>query len=90
VLFRIRRYTVVPTELEAFNAFFAEWLLPIQERHGARLVGRWASEDRATVVAIWEYDGRAAYEEIQESVRRDPASTAHELSASDWDDSLPQ
>jgi molybdopterin-guanine dinucleotide biosynthesis protein A len=72
----MRRYTVAPADLESFNAFFAEWLLPIQERHGARLVGRWAAEDRTTVLAIWQYESRAAYEEIQENVRNDPASRA--------------
>ena len=37
------------------------------------LVGRWETGD-GRVVAIWEYDDRAAYERIQSAVRADPDS----------------
>lgn len=71
VLYRIRRYATVPETVEAFHEFFNRFLLPVQRRHGARLVGRWATDD-GEVVAIWEYDDRAAYERVQNSVASDP------------------
>jgi NIPSNAP len=36
-------------------------------------VGRWETED-GRVVAIWEYNDAAAYEQIQAAVRADPDS----------------
>ena len=56
-----------------FHAFFRTHLLPVQLRHGARLVGRWVTEDNR-VVAVWEYDDRSAYERIEAAVRADPDS----------------
>jgi hypothetical protein len=35
------------------------------------LVGRWCTDD-SRVVAVWEYDSREAYEEIQAFVDADP------------------
>jgi len=58
MLYRIRRYAAVPERLAAFNDFFSGYLLPIQVRHGARLVGRWETEE-ADVIAVWEYDDKA-------------------------------
>lgn len=52
MLYRIRRYAAVPERLVAFNDFFSGYLLPIQVRHGARLVGRWETEE-AEVIAVW-------------------------------------
>lgn len=51
----MRIYQAVGENLPGFHDFFRTWLLPVQLRHGARLVGRWESEDER-VVAIWEYD----------------------------------
>jgi hypothetical protein len=79
VIYRLRIYKAVPENLPAFHDFFHNHLLPIQERHGARLVGRWETED-GRVVAVWEYDDREAYERIDAAVRADPASAqAHRL-----------
>jgi len=72
VIYRLRIYKAVPENLPAFHDFFRDHLLPIQERHGARLVGRWETED-GRVVAIWEYDDRAAYERLNSAVVADPA-----------------
>lgn len=55
----------------AFHDFFRDCLLPVQLRHGARLVGRWETDD-ARVVAVWEYDDHEAYERVQAAVRGDP------------------
>lgn len=75
MIYRLRIYKAVPENLTAFHAFFREHLLPIQQRHGARLIGRWVTDD-ARVVALWEYDDRGAYERIDAAVRADPASQA--------------
>ena len=78
MIYRLRIYKAVPENLQAFHAFFRDHLLPIQERHGARLVGRWETHD-GRVVAIWEYDDREAYERINAAVEADPASDVAQL-----------
>jgi NIPSNAP len=47
----MRIYRAVPENLATFHDFFRRYLLPVQLRHGARLVGRWETED-GRVVAI--------------------------------------
>lgn len=79
MLYRIRRYAAVPENADAFHEFFNRYLLPVQRRHGARLVGRWATDD-GEIVAVWEYDDVTAYERIQAAVARDPdAAHAQEI-----------
>ena len=73
MLYRVRRYVAVPKRLADFHDFFHDHLLPIQVRHGARLIGRWETDDQE-VIAVWEYDDGAAYERIDAAVRADPAS----------------
>jgi len=74
VLFRYRRYLVVPGKTTLFNEFFRERLLPVQTRHGAQLVGRWQTEDVSEIVALWTYESMAAYRAIEARVRADPQS----------------
>jgi hypothetical protein len=45
---------------------------PTITNYCCRIVGRWEVED-GRVVAVWEYDDRAAYERIDAAVRSDPA-----------------
>jgi NIPSNAP len=73
VIYRVRTYVAVPENIENFHALFRDHLLPIQLRHGARLTGRWASED-ARITAVWEYDDIDAYHRIDAAVRADPDS----------------
>ncbi len=73
--YRMRIYQAVPENLEVFHRFFRERLLPVQERHGARLVGRWETEDDR-VVAVWEYDSPDHYRRVQASVEADPDAIA--------------
>jgi hypothetical protein len=73
VIYRMRIYDTVRENLPLFHDFFRTHLLPVQLRHGARLIGRWETDD-ARVVAIWEYDSRATYERIEAAVRCDPDS----------------
>ena len=74
MLYRMRIYQAVPENLPVFHEFFRRWLLPIQQRHGARLVGRWETDD-GRVVAVWAYDDRVAYQRIESAVRQDPDLT---------------
>ncbi|MGI8721707.1 MAG: NIPSNAP family protein [Geodermatophilaceae bacterium] len=69
----MRIYRTTSQAAETFHEFFRTWLLPTQLRHGARLVGRWETED-ARVVAIWEYDDSAEYERVRAAVAADPES----------------
>ena len=73
MIYRMRIYQTVHANLPMFHQFFLTYLLPVQLRHGARLVGRWEVED-GRVVAVWEYDDRQAYERIEAAVRADPDS----------------
>ena len=73
MIYRLRIYKAIPENLPTFHDFFRDHLLPIQERHGARLVGRWETED-SRVIVVWEYDDREAYERINSAVIADPAS----------------
>jgi hypothetical protein len=73
MIYRMRIYRAVPEQLEPFHAFFRDHLLPVQLRHGARLVGRWQTDD-GRVVAIWEYDSAEACARIMAAVARDPAA----------------
>lgn len=69
----MRTYQAIEANIEIFHRFFNDKLYPVQLRHGARLVGRWQTEDYR-VVAVWEYDDHESYERIQELVRNDPDS----------------
>jgi hypothetical protein len=78
LLYRLRIYRAVPENLELFHEFFRTRLLPVQQRHGARLVGRWATED-SRVIAVWEYDSWDDYLRIANAVKEDPDSVAAEM-----------
>jgi hypothetical protein len=73
MIYRMRIYSAVRANGAAFNRFFEQHLLPVQLRHGARLVGRWHTQDDR-IVAVWEYDSRERYEQIQAAVRSDADS----------------
>ena len=73
MIYRLRVYQSLPENTEIFTAFFREHLLPVQLKHGAKLVGRWLTENHR-VVAIWCYDSMAEYERIQAAVATDPDS----------------
>jgi hypothetical protein len=75
VFYRLRIYDLVPDNAEVFHEFFVSRLLPVQLRHGARLVGRWQTDDDR-VVGVWEYDSREDYDRISDAVRSDPDSIA--------------
>ncbi|MQY18336.1 NIPSNAP family protein [Nocardia macrotermitis] len=66
-------YQAVGENLAIFHDYFRIHLLPVQLRHGARLVGRWETDD-GRVVAVWEYDDRDSYDRIQAAVAADSAT----------------
>ena len=76
MMFRIRRYKVVPGKTESFNDFFRTRLFPVQKRHGARLVGRFQTDDGLQIVAVWVYQSFDHYEEVQSLVAEDADSIA--------------
>ncbi|WP_067901135.1 NIPSNAP family protein [Nocardia vaccinii] len=73
VIYRMQIYQAVGENLAIFHDYFRIHLLPVELRHGSRLVGRWETED-GRVVAVWEYDDRESYEHIQAQVAADPAT----------------
>jgi hypothetical protein len=73
MIYRMRTYKAVQENLSSFHQLFREYLLPLQLKYGARLVGRWETED-ARVIAVWEYDSLEDYERINQAVRNDPDS----------------
>ncbi|MEM6429560.1 MAG: NIPSNAP family protein [Deinococcota bacterium] len=74
MIFRLRQYKVAEGKIDIFNQFFREQLLPVQKRYGARLVGRWQTEDGNQIAALWVYDSIEQYEHIQRKVASDPDS----------------
>lgn len=76
MFYRRRVYRVAPDRVAAFNAFFAEHLLPVQQKHGARLVGCWRTEVGDEVTALWEYRDRETYNHVEQAVRGDPLTAA--------------
>ncbi|WP_054949623.1 NUDIX domain-containing protein [Numidum massiliense] len=70
--YRRKTYKIKPDKLETFNAFFHEYLLPNQLKHGTELIGRWVTEDGSEIVAIWKYKDKESYEQIEARIRRDP------------------
>jgi 8-oxo-dGTP diphosphatase len=72
LIFRMRQYTVVPGKTKEFNEFFYQRLLPIQARHGARLIGRWQTMDGSTIVVLWVYESLDDYARVQSLVESDP------------------
>lgn len=72
MLYRRRIYRIRPVQLAPFTAFFEEFLLPNQLKHGATLVGRFVTEAKDEVMALWAYESHEAYERIQAAVRQDP------------------
>ena len=76
MMFRIRRYQVVPGKTKAFNDFFLTRLFPVQKRYGARLVGRFQTDDGLQIIAVWVYQSFDHYKEVQSLVAEDADSIA--------------
>lgn len=77
MIYRMRIYKPDAERLETSHKVFYDWVLPVHQKHGARLVGRWQSED-GRIVVLWEYDSRADCERVQRAVRDDVQSQGSE------------
>ena len=60
-----------PDKIRVFNEFFHHYLLPNQIKNGAKLIGRWITEDQHEIVAIWEYPSYDEYVKIEKRVQKD-------------------
>ncbi|MGP4081521.1 NIPSNAP family protein [Pseudalkalibacillus sp. R45] len=84
-MFYRRKFYIVKNEfVEVFNEHFNNTNLHNQQKHGARLIGRWMKEndDHTTeIFAIWEYDSYEDFKEIESNVRNDKA---HVKRVQDW------
>lgn len=67
----MRTYRATPGRVEDFTQFFLEHLYPSHEDHGARLVGRWHTDDDR-IVAIFEYDDIEHFAAVDAAVQADP------------------
>ena len=74
MVFRLKQYVITQGKTDIFNKFFHGHLLPIQKRHGARLVGRWQSADAKRISALWCYNSIEHYKLIEAKVKTDPDS----------------
>lgn len=74
MIFRIKHYIIAQGKTDIFNKFFQGHLLPIQKRHGARLVGRWQNQDGRRITALWGYKSIEHYQLIESRIKSDPDS----------------
>jgi 8-oxo-dGTP diphosphatase len=70
MIYRRKTYKIRPEKLDDFNDFFHTYLYPNQLKHGAKLVGRWVTENKDEIVAIWEYSSMEHYENIESNIKK--------------------
>jgi NIPSNAP len=75
MIYRRKKYLLDPSIVVQFNEHFNNTLLPTQLEYGARVVGRWMTTNQnnnvTEIFAIWEYDSKEDYEEIENKVKAD-------------------
>lgn len=64
-------YRVSPGKVNEFNKFFDEYLLPIELKNGAKLIGRWVTESENEIIVMWDYTNYEEYLKIAERVKKD-------------------
>jgi 8-oxo-dGTP diphosphatase len=69
MIYRRKTYKIKPEKLNEFNDFFHSYLYPNQIKHGAKLIGRWVTDSKDEITAIWEYKSIEQYEKIEEQIR---------------------
>ncbi|MCT2536212.1 NIPSNAP family protein [Aquibacillus koreensis] len=72
MIYRIRTYKIDPTKYNTFTDFFHKYLLPNQKTFGSKLIGRWVNEKQNQIMAIWEYESKEHYEEIEKKIKKTP------------------
>ncbi|MFL8938957.1 NIPSNAP family protein [Rossellomorea oryzaecorticis] len=68
MIYRRKVYKLASGMVNEFNQHFNDTLLPVQLKHGARLIGRRktsSDEEAVEIFAIWEYDSYEEYEIIE-------------------------
>jgi hypothetical protein len=70
MIYRVKSYWINAEQLEVFNDFFHEYLLPNQKKHGALLVGRWVNSSKTKITAIWRYENNHEYERIERQIEQ--------------------
>ncbi|SES01227.1 NIPSNAP protein [Gracilibacillus ureilyticus] len=70
MIYRRKTYKILPERLNEFNQFFHTYLYPNQKSHGVKLIGRWVNENKDEITALWEYQDRRQYEEIENRIKK--------------------
>ncbi|MBK5463486.1 NIPSNAP family protein [Peribacillus sp. TH27] len=71
MIYRRETYKVLPEKVSLFTGFFHAYLLPNQLKNGAKLVGRWITENKDEIITLWEYPNYEEYMKIEERVKKD-------------------
>lgn len=71
MFYRRETYRVRPEKLHELNEFFHKYVLSNQVKNGAKLIGRWVTEENDEVVVMWEYPSFEEYLKIEERVLKD-------------------
>ncbi len=71
MFYRRETYRVRLGKMNEFNKYFHEFVLPYQVKSGARLIGRWVTEDDGKIIVMWEYPSFEEYLKIEERVLKD-------------------
>lgn len=62
--------TIHPDDYERVTQFFHKYELPLHLGHGARLIGRYKTEESNEVTCLWEYDSHEEFHNIQEKIKQ--------------------
>lgn len=68
MIYRIRKYDIHPNRFSDFNYLFYNYLLPNQQYHGTKLIGRFINEEKTKIIAIWEYKNINHYYDIEQKI----------------------
>lgn len=71
MFYRRETYRVLQEKMNWFNEYFHEFVLPNQVKNGAKLIGRWVTEENDEIVVMWEYPSFEEYLKIEERVLKD-------------------
>ncbi|KAA9028531.1 NUDIX domain-containing protein [Niallia endozanthoxylica] len=64
-------HRISPEKIIEINQFFHEYVMPIQLKNGATLIGRWITEEENEIVTMWNYPSYDEYLKIEERVKKD-------------------
>jgi hypothetical protein len=71
VIYLNEAMSIVPGRLDRAVADFSQQLVPLMERHGARLVGLWQTWRTSELIAFWELDAYASLDGLDAAMRTD-------------------